>query len=1112
MRRGFGFALSRMPLPLLVAPPVDVPVPTIISAASFADNGDGTLTLVPGVFAGANGQDDVWLADYIPVTAAATIAVADYPGKTLLPLSTASNAGGSTPSIGATAYVAPGSPGLVFKANFAASDDTPATSLGFAGAGDAAIVAQFKTSGGLLKVDTYGHPEGFLEVDAGSVNHSAVIAYAALANHTTMRLMAKVIDASNWIALDCNDLVSGQFEILTCVAGVTTTPPLDYVVFGALAAGDKIEMEANQGQVSFYKTAIATGERVQYQPSTYTTNPTPGIGTYAVPAALAAAHLVGLATAPYGYAAAAGFEVHNLTQPFGVSNVQDDISHVPLPEAGGRYALVTGTYTGSAPATIDLAFVAQNGSTLVPRKNVEATIFGGNWKALVQEPGLLGMDLGGKVYAQAWKGGDATALGQSKSFTPSVFAAIEPFKRAMNIDGDLYFHPSDKPVDLMEKVCWLNDNSNALVHPALAVSQNVNCNMDYDGVLYSYASGSVTAGEVYCLLPYYLAEGRYGAGHSYTLAGIPAGITVVSTRPAEVTLVQTGTSAVVTFINQKRFDSTSTWLRFTGPIPQDSTPGAKDGGLNRVMTLRPTGDASTVFLTPQARARIQAEAPGGLRFMQGDAVNNQPVIASGITPSMIWNGSSGQGENLGWSLRAKVAICNEAGVPMWWSVPEQFTSDAQVAALEYIRDNLDPRLPLYVQLTNENWNFAPAYVAGFARVTVYGLQRGWDDAAATPATTSGRATIYNNVDHLAYVYHSDTQVNELTVGVDYNGSVGSSAGFASGTLIFGSFTESETGLSQGWNLIQLTSAVAAGGKVSTANATVVANDETVELARTRAQSSLEKALFTNVRTVFAGAPERARCVHGARAVIGGTQLVADLAWDDLYASCRPEHYCVADYWDMVPSGLAHLGQPNYDSLGQYTPQTGFVEIPGWGPTEHAHVGDADQMTLLNYFFTGTADGSGDLDVGPAAIAIDSTNAAMALQAHDFERAAAASSGGLSGYVRNGVTQIRYEGGSLGIALIGSWMPVRGANDGSRFLTNMAADPRMRTLIARKTAGIKDLVGGTSFAFIDIQPDPDLNLNDGTRTDFKESNFGFSDAQDDTTDPRLLGWLDVVSTA
>lgn len=88
-----------------------------------------------------------------------------------------------------------------------------------------------------------------------------------------------------------------------------------------------------------------------------------------------------------------------------------------------------------------------------------------------------------------------------------------------------------------------------------------------------------------------------------------------------------------------------------------------------------------------------------LRFMDWMATNNSAVKHWDDRPK----GRFGDSER-GVPLELIVALANTTKIAPWFNIPHQADDDYVTKFAEYVRSNLDPALPLYVEYSNEVWN------------------------------------------------------------------------------------------------------------------------------------------------------------------------------------------------------------------------------------------------------------------------------------------------------------------------------------------------------------------------------------------------------------------------
>ncbi|GAB4133053.1 MAG: hypothetical protein Fur0046_03410 [Cyanobacteria bacterium J069] len=130
-----------------------------------------------------------------------------------------------------------------------------------------------------------------------------------------------------------------------------------------------------------------------------------------------------------------------------------------------------------------------------------------------------------------------------------------------------------------------------------------------------------------------------------------------------------------------------------------------------------------LIFNPTFQERIQSF--GALRFMDWMKTNNsdqgewrdrpQPTDAS-----WAWKGAS---------VETMVALANEMQVSPWFNMPHQATDEYIANFAAYVRDHLDPKLRVYVEFSNEvwNWQFSQAHYAQAQAEARWGkdVQGGW---------------------------------------------------------------------------------------------------------------------------------------------------------------------------------------------------------------------------------------------------------------------------------------------------------------------------------------------------------------------------------------------------
>ncbi len=98
-----------------------------------------------------------------------------------------------------------------------------------------------------------------------------------------------------------------------------------------------------------------------------------------------------------------------------------------------------------------------------------------------------------------------------------------------------------------------------------------------------------------------------------------------------------------------------------------------------------------------------------IRFMGAFKTNNSPFRTwEDRTPRDFWNQSSGP-HNCGLAYEWAVELCNRTGNHLWFNVPHAANDYAVRKMAELVRDRLDPNLMVYLEYSNETWNYAPPY-------------------------------------------------------------------------------------------------------------------------------------------------------------------------------------------------------------------------------------------------------------------------------------------------------------------------------------------------------------------------------------------------------------------
>lgn len=108
-----------------------------------------------------------------------------------------------------------------------------------------------------------------------------------------------------------------------------------------------------------------------------------------------------------------------------------------------------------------------------------------------------------------------------------------------------------------------------------------------------------------------------------------------------------------------------------------------------------------------------------LRFMDFNNTNGQDIDDDTVkyttwanrptrdTIHFSWSGDGAVGHaNYTGVLEDQIELCNLSHCDMWWNCPHNCSVDFVENAAKLIRDTLDPTLKVYVEYSNERWNFA----------------------------------------------------------------------------------------------------------------------------------------------------------------------------------------------------------------------------------------------------------------------------------------------------------------------------------------------------------------------------------------------------------------------
>ena len=142
-------------------------------------------------------------------------------------------------------------------------------------------------------------------------------------------------------------------------------------------------------------------------------------------------------------------------------------------------------------------------------------------------------------------------------------------------------------------------------------------------------------------------------------------------------------------------DSGNTWLDITA---------STEGNNLRNMRIIPVSFANSETSMPTFRADfIQGLQPFGvLRFLDFAEINNS-TQTHWSERNTISNYTQGNGKGVAWEYM--IELCNQLEADAWLLVPHMASDDYLVKLARLFRDRLDPGRKLYIEFSNEVWNW-----------------------------------------------------------------------------------------------------------------------------------------------------------------------------------------------------------------------------------------------------------------------------------------------------------------------------------------------------------------------------------------------------------------------
>lgn len=138
-------------------------------------------------------------------------------------------------------------------------------------------------------------------------------------------------------------------------------------------------------------------------------------------------------------------------------------------------------------------------------------------------------------------------------------------------------------------------------------------------------------------------------------------------------------------------------LKNGGPIIARLMSTSADDPIRDITVTYPGAPEGEIF-RPEFLDRLSGVSV--LRFMDWMDTNNSPIATWDQRPRLErYTQSEG-----GVALELMVALANRASIAPWFTLPHKADDDYVRRFAEYVRDNLDPALPVWVEHSNEVWN------------------------------------------------------------------------------------------------------------------------------------------------------------------------------------------------------------------------------------------------------------------------------------------------------------------------------------------------------------------------------------------------------------------------
>ncbi|MEM6614126.1 MAG: cellulose-binding protein, partial [Cyanobacteria bacterium P01_C01_bin.72] len=230
------------------------------------------------------------------------------------------------------------------------------------------------------------------------------------------------------------------------------------------------------------------------------------------------------------------------------------------------------------------------------------------------------------------------------------------------------------------------------------------------------------------------------------------------------------------------------WLRVTATDPRQTGNYIRN---IRIIHEAYEAIAETEIFNPEFLAKIQPF--GTLRFMDWQATNNslQKEWRDRPKPEDVRYYEQGV------PVETMVRLANQTNSNPWFTMPHQASDEYVANFAEYVRDNLQPHLKVYVEYSNETWNWRFEQTKWIDRQS----QQQWSTlppAEETEQALTPPTKILNKTDWYSQRTSQIMQIWDKTFGKEAKRVIGVMAGQAANVAVL------EQALSYRWSEVPLT--------------------------------------------------------------------------------------------------------------------------------------------------------------------------------------------------------------------------------------------------------------------------------------------------------------------